>query len=35
MSCHRKPLLINDEDIWLGGPEEVQERRSYADMTFV
>lgn len=28
------PLHINDADIWLGGPEEVQERDSYTDMTF-
>jgi hypothetical protein len=28
------PLHINDEDIWLGGPEEVEERNSYTDMTF-
>ena len=28
------PLHINDEDIWLGGPEEVPEREHFTDMTF-
>lgn len=28
------PLYINDADIWLGGPEEVAESTSYADMAF-
>ena len=28
------PLHINDEDIWLGGPEEVAEREQFTDMTY-
>ncbi|KAL9070951.1 MAG: hypothetical protein Q9157_005645 [Trypethelium eluteriae] len=28
------PLHINDEDIWLGGPEIVPERKEFTDMTF-
>lgn len=28
------PLHINDADIWLGGPEQVEERDSFTDMTF-
>lgn len=30
----RRPLHINDDDIWLGGPEEVAEREEFTDMTF-
>jgi hypothetical protein len=28
------PLHINDEDIWLDGPEDVPERQEFTAMTF-